>query len=209
MLNKIKRIIKLKKHQKEWRKHNSHNETTAQSIFPPDRVKVGKGTYGPLNIILMAEDTHIKIGNYVSIGPSVTLMGGGEHDYGRISTYPFQTKIYNEKTTRKLNRDIIIEDDVWIGYEALIMPGVVIGKGSVIGARAIVTKDVPPYSIYVGTKVIKKRFSDEIIEKIKAIDYSEIKHSSGDVYRKYCQTAIDEENIDEVLKNFVMIQAEK
>lgn len=76
MLKGIKRIIKLKIYKNVWRKHNAHNVTTAQSVFPLDRVKVGKGTYGPINIILMADDTHIKIGNYVSIGPSVTLMGG-------------------------------------------------------------------------------------------------------------------------------------
>lgn len=73
-----------------------------------------------------------------------------------------------------MNHSIIIEDDVWIGYDALIMPGVTIGKGSVIGARAIVTKDVPPYSIYVGNKVIKKRFSEDIINKLSTIDFQKL-----------------------------------
>ena len=68
--------------------------------------------------------------------------------------------VYNEKTIDRKNNDIVIEDDVWIGFGVLIMSGVKVGKGSVIGARSIVTKDVPPYSIFVGNKVIKKRFPD-------------------------------------------------
>ena len=101
-----------------------------------------------------------------------------------------------------VNRDIIVEDDVWIGYDALILSGVRIGKGSVIGARALVSKDVPPYSIYVGNDILKKRFPDSIIEKIQAIDFSSIEHSKLDTYQPYCQTEITCENVDEIIRHF-------
>jgi len=64
--------------------------------------------------------------------------------------------------------DIIVGNDVWIGYEAIIMSGVTIGDGAIIGTRALVTKDVPPYTVVGGmpAKTIKKRFSDEIIAEL-------------------------------------------
>lgn len=113
------------------------------------------------------------------------------------------TWVDKQKTNNPVNHSIIIEDDVWIGYDALIMPGVTIGKGSVIGARAIVTKDVPPYSIYVGNKVIKKRFSEDIINKLSTIDFSKVEHTSVDTYMNYCQTEITSSNVDDILDCFV------
>ncbi len=101
-----------------------------------------------------------------------------------------------------VNRDIIVEDDVWIGYDALILSGVKIGKGSVIGARAIVSKDVPPYSVYVGNSIIKKRFPESIIDKISTIDYSSINHSKSDPYQQYCQTEVTAENVDMIISHF-------
>lgn len=149
------------------------------------------------------KDAYVHIGNYCSIGPSVTFLVGGEHNYKRISTYPFQTLVYHEVTRDKnINRNIVIEDDVWIGFDALILSGVTVGKGSVIGARSIVSKDIPPYSIYVGNKIIKKRFSDKIIEKLKKIDYSKINHSSKDSYSDLCQEEVTEDNIDYILHRF-------
>lgn len=67
--------------------------------------------------------------------------------------------------------DIVVGNDVWIGYEAVILSGVTIGDGAVIGARAVVTKDVPPYTIVGGVpaKPIKKRFSEENIKKLQSI----------------------------------------
>ncbi len=64
--------------------------------------------------------------------------------------------------------DIIIGNDVWIGYEAIIMAGVTVGDGAIIGTRAVVTKDVPPYTIVGGVpaKVIRKRFSDDVISTL-------------------------------------------
>ena len=69
--------------------------------------------------------------------------------------------------------DIIIGNDVWIGYDAVIMAGVKIGDGAVIGARAVVTKDVEPYSIVGGVpaKEIRKRFAPDIIEKLKTLQW--------------------------------------
>lgn len=69
--------------------------------------------------------------------------------------------------------DIVIGDDVWIGYDAVILSGVTIGDGAVIGSRAVVTKDVPPYTIVGGipAKPIRKRFCDETIEKLLEIKW--------------------------------------
>ena len=91
--------------------------------------------------------------------------------------------------------DIVIGNDVWIGYEALIMAGVHIGNGAIIAARAVVTKDVPPYTIVGGVpaKPIRKRFTDDTIQKMEALkwwdwSYEKIKQclpylTSGDIYR--------------------------
>lgn len=67
--------------------------------------------------------------------------------------------------------DIVIGNDVWIGYEAVILSGVTIGDGAVIGTRAVVTKDVPPYTIVGGVpaKPIRKRFDDAVIERLEAL----------------------------------------
>ena len=166
-------------------------------------VSVGKGTYGPLKVIWMSgKETKLSIGNYCSIGPEVTFLVGGEHNYKRISTYPFQTFVYNEKTIDRKNNDIVIEDDVWIGFGVLIMSGVKVGKGSVIGARSIVTKDVPPYSIFVGNKVIKKRFPDVVIDKLLDLDFNTIAHKKGDLYQSYCQNEVDADNVDNIINKF-------
>ena len=69
--------------------------------------------------------------------------------------------------------DIVIGNDVWIGYDAVIMAGVHIGDGSIIGTRAVVTKDVEPYSIVGGVpaKEIRKRFAPDVIERLQAIQW--------------------------------------
>ncbi|MCI8948261.1 MAG: CatB-related O-acetyltransferase [Lachnospiraceae bacterium] len=69
--------------------------------------------------------------------------------------------------------DIVIGNDVWIGYEAVILAGVTIGDGAVIGTRAVVTKDVPPYTIVGGipAKPIRKRFSKETINALLKIKW--------------------------------------
>ena len=108
------------------------------------------------------------IKNYCSIAPNV-VVGGMEHDYSNFST---STKLYPHKKFKKT----VIQDDVWIGANAVIRTGLTIGKGSIIGANSVVLKDIPPMSIVVGNPgIIKKnRFTDVLKEKkFMKIDFSE------------------------------------
>lgn len=204
MIKGIARYIRQKIFERKFYARNKHNSVRVESHFPIANVSVGEMTYGPLNIVWMApKNAKVRIGNYCSIGPKVTFLVGGEHDYKRISTWPFQTLIYNEPTFKQYDRNINVEDDVWIGYGSLILSGVTIGKGSVIGAGSVVAKNIPPYSIYVGNKIIKKRFPEQIIEKLMGIDYSAIHHYKNDEYKELCQTEVDINNVDEILRRFI------
>lgn len=185
-----------------FRKNNKKNDIHLNALYPIENISVGIFSYGKLNIRAYNNKGKIKIGSYCSIADNVLFLIGGEHNYKRISTFPFQSRIYKQTTKNTPNYDIVIEDDVWIGYDCLVMSNAHIGKGSVIGARSIVTGEIPPYSIYVGNKVIKKRFSDNIIEKLSEIDFSNITHVFNDEYSKYCQNEITDDNIDEIIKRF-------
>lgn len=103
------------------------------------------------DVFLGSNPCGLTIGNYVQIAPYVWIMNA-IHEYESLDKPMYEQKGY--KTGR-----IIIKDDVWIGLRAIIMPGVTIGTGAVIGAGAVVTKDVPPYAVVGGVpaKVIKYR----------------------------------------------------
>ena len=94
----------------------------------------------------------------------------------------------------------VIEDDVWIGYGATILSGVTIGKGAIIGANSIVAKDVPPYAIYVGDKIIKYRFKEDIIEKLLKTDLSKLTKEKIINNIDVIYTQINQENVDEIIQ---------
>lgn len=187
-----------------WRRKNNDNDTHAVNRFHADHVTVGKSTYGPIEVLYDSGAGRLKIGNYCSIAKNVRFLLGGGHNYRRISTYPFQTKIYHSKGAplRDERIDIVVEDDVWIGFDCIVLAGAKIGKGSVIGAGSVVTGRIPPYSVYVGNKVIKKRFSEEIIKEVENIDFSKIHHSSMDTYAMYCDKEISMDNIKIIKDSF-------
>jgi virginiamycin A acetyltransferase len=116
------------------------------------------------------------IGKFCSIACGAKfLFNSANHTMTSLSTYPFplffeEWNLDKGDVTDSWDNkgDIIIGNDVWIGYEAIIMAGVTIGDGAIIGARAVVTKDVPPYMIVGGVpaKPIRKRFSDDVILKL-------------------------------------------
>lgn len=197
-MRKLKLILfKLK-----WKKLNKHNYTTVSKLFDTSLVKVGKKTYGSLEIHSYGnEEEKLEIGNFVSIASGVKFLLGGNHNYDTLSTYPFKVKVLGEKSESYTNGPIIVDDDVWIGTNSLILSGVKIGKGSIIAAGSIVTKDVPPYSIVGGNpaKVIKYRFDKVIIDKLEGIDLYKlnddiIKENIDLFYNK-----IDNKNIDIIL----------
>lgn len=128
------------------------------------------------------------IGKFCSIACGAKFFfNSANHTMASLSTYPFPL-FFDEWELEKKNvteawdnkGDIIVGNDVWIGYEAVILAGVTIGDGAIIGTRAVVTKDVPPYTIVGGVpaKPIRKRFDDETIArllKLKWWDWSEEK----------------------------------
>lgn len=122
-----------------------------------------------------------QIGSFCSIAPDV-IIGPNSHDISEVTTSTFihayssslnyqseklldSYKYYKQSLNRKKT---IIGHDVWVGYRAIILPGIVVGDGAIIGAGSIVTKDVAPYSLVGGNpaKHIRYRFELDSIEKI-------------------------------------------
>ena len=117
----------------------------------------------------------LTIGKFCSIACGAKfLLTSGNHTLQSLSTYTFP--IFTEEWGHALNvraswdnkGDIHIGNDVWIGYEAVILSGVTIGDGAIVGTRAVVTKDIKPYAIVGGVpaKMIRKRFSQEVIQDL-------------------------------------------
>ena len=123
----------------------------------------------------------LKIGKFCSIACGAKfLFNSANHTLNSLSTYPFplffeewNLDIKDVADSWDNKGDIVIGNDVWIGYEAVIMAGVTIGDGAIIGTRALVTKDVPPYTIVGGVpaKPIRKRYSDDVIEKLLKVKW--------------------------------------
>ena len=120
------------------------------------------------------------IGKFCAIAKDVKfIMNGANHKTSGFSTYPFQ--IFNngwEKVTPKegelpFKGDSEVGNDVWIGYEATIMPGVKIGDGAIIAAKSVVTKDVPAYSVVGGNPavIIKQRFDQKTVSDLLDIKW--------------------------------------
>ena len=146
-----------------------------------DKIKVGKYTYGVNSKTVDRAYIINEIGSFCSINGSVKLGTEGNHPLNFITTHPI---LYHEKYNffdhpdsyiklQDYNAKITIGNDVWIGANAIILPGVTIGDGAVIAAGAIVTKDIPPYAIVGGVpaKVIKYRFDDYIIKALLQIKW--------------------------------------
>ena len=160
---------------RKWHKRNLHNDTSAGNIFPIDKVFVGNKTYGRLIVESFGDnDACLKIGNWCSITTDTKFLLGGEHDYKRISTFPIEKYMLGERPHILSKGDIVIDDDVWIGYGCIILSGVHIGQGAVVAAGSVVNKDIPPYAIYAGGKVVKYRFDEEQIERLLKIDFGKI-----------------------------------
>lgn len=153
----------------------------------------------------------LRIGSFCSIACGAKfLFTSANHALGSLSTYPFPIffeewglDVKNIRQAWDNRGDIVIGNDVWIGYEAVILSGVTIGDGAVIGARAVVTKDVPPYTIVGGVpaKPIRRRFDDETAEKLRRIswwdwDEEKIKRNIADIQSGNLEALLEENYYD-------------
>lgn len=116
------------------------------------------------------------IGKFCQIAVGTTfIMADSNHAMTGFSTYPFFIFTHMDQHLPSLPKkgDTVIGNDVWFGTNAVIMPGVTIGDGAIIGAYAVVTKDVEPYTIVAGNpaRFVRQRFQKEIVEELQQIQW--------------------------------------
>ena len=113
------------------------------------------------------------IGKFCSIAAGARFLMNGANHPEAGSTFPFWMfgNGWHERREPRVRGPIVVGNDVWIGLESLILPGVTIGDGAIIGARAVVARDVPPYAVVVGNpaRVLRQRYDDTTIKKLLAM----------------------------------------
>ena len=149
-------------------RHIGKNVIIGKNFTGVERYNISIGdnvAIGP-NCVFYAGVAPLTVGNYVMFGPNV-FISTGDHRIDMVGEY--MANVTNEMKLPENDREVVIEDDVWIGANAIILKGVRIGKGSVIAAGAVVTKDVPEYTVYINRDKKYSRFSKEQIEAHKMI----------------------------------------
>lgn len=188
-----------------WRRLNPHNEvniTQWHGFVDFNKVTAGRRSYGGLELwVFGGGDEGLKIGNFVSIADDVKFLLGGNHAYQGLSTFPFLTK-YFATLEAGSKGPIVVEDDVWIGYNSTILSGVTIGQGAIIAAGSMVTKDVAPYTIVGGNpaKLIKHRFEPAVIERLLRFDFASLSDETILKNREALYQELTAENVEAVLQ---------
>lgn len=161
----------------------------ARNLPLPPNVEIGAYSYyddpdGPeafqRNVLYHYAFTgdRLRIGRFCAMATGTRfLMNGGNHRLTGFSTYPFLMHggawagRYEDETNFPSRGDTVLGNDVWTGWDSLILPGVTIGDGAIVGARAVVSQDVPPYAVVVGNpgRVVRMRFDDETIKRLQEI----------------------------------------
>lgn len=152
----------------------------------------GVGTYGFPSITCYDNASRLSVGKYTSIASNVSILLGSNHKRGLLTNYPrllINNKIKPEDTNER--GDVVIGNDVWIGFGVTIIGPVVIGDGAIIGAGAVVVRDIPSYAVAVGVPatVVKYRFTEKQIEELLKIKWwnkevKSIKDMEIDLYSK-------------------------
>lgn len=153
------------------------NITIGDYTYFDDR-RYGPENFEDYNVLYNYDFSKVKltIGKFCAIAAETRFLMTGNHKLDAISTYPFPIFKQGWEEAFDINDfpvkgDIVVGNDVWFGYDSLIMGGVKIGHGAIIAARAVVAKDVPSYSIVAGNpaKIVKMRFDDNTIERLEKI----------------------------------------
>lgn len=156
----------------------------------------GIGTYDNGAKVWRWTNEKLIIGKYCSIANNVNfIMDDGFHGLSPVTSYPFINNLTKDLELLEIRKSLVqkkgieIKNDVWIGMNAVILPGVKIGNGAVVAAGSVVTKDVPDYAMVAGVpaKIIKMKYSDEVIKKLLNIAWwdwteEEINKNKKDFY---------------------------
>lgn len=152
------------------------------------RIEIGDYSYyddpdGPEHFLAKCVQYHFDfigdkliIGRFCAIATGVQfIMNGANHPMDGFSTYPFAAMgggwELGAEWPDNSRGDTFVGNDVWIGREAMILPGINIGDGAIIGSRAVVTRDVPPFAIVAGNpaRIVKQRFEQPIVDRLRQI----------------------------------------
>ena len=197
--------IKLKLFQKKYRRLNKHNLTFIMDFCNLDHIQVGKKSYGEINLVDHSPcENKLVIGNYCSIGKNVQFLLGGEHQIKSISTFPFKAMCTGVLREAGSKGNINVNDDVWIGSNAIICSGVTIGQGAIVAAGAVVTKDVEPYEIVGGNpaKLIKYRFNESLRRKLLELDITKLFDGFTTEDFSLIYQELNEENLKKIMEKY-------
>jgi virginiamycin A acetyltransferase len=140
------------------------------------QIAIGAYTYGRPKVRFAESGARLRIGRYGSIADGVEILLGGNHRLDWATTYPFPEMARLWPAASGLpgsdasRGDVIIGHDVWLGSQCMVLSGVTIGHGAVVAARAVVTRDVPPYAVVAGNpaRLVRRRFEDADIDLLLA-----------------------------------------
>lgn len=161
--------------------------------------KIGDYTYTGANTVIKKAN----IGKFCSISWNVSITGN-VHDYKLATPHPFTHlhtfKLVDENSPLE-SKSVCVYNDVWLGMNSCVLPGIKIDSGSIVGAGSVVTKDVPPYTIVAGNpaKIIKYRFSDEIIGDLLEVEWWNWPYEIIKKNMYLFQTNVDTDIINELL----------
>lgn len=157
----------------QWNRRNPHNTVRPVGYVPLHLVTVGAYSYGQLRVIVYRPDTvqcTVRIGNFVSISSDVRFILDGNHPMDTYTTYPLKSMLTGERAAEDANSkgDILIEDEVWVGHNVTFLSGVRVGRGAIIAAGSVVTKDIPDFTVAGGVpaRLIRRRFGDEMERRV-------------------------------------------
>lgn len=142
----------------------------------PDQFQIGAYTYGFPKVRFPESGARLGIGRFGSIADGVEILLGGNHRLDWVTTYPFPalSRLWPEAAgipgSDASNGDVSVGHDVWLGSQCMVLSGVTIGHGAVVAARAVVTRDVPPYAVVAGNpaRIVRYRHSEADIATLLA-----------------------------------------
>ncbi|MCI3944097.1 antibiotic acetyltransferase [Pseudomonas syringae] len=162
-------LLKTRKVRRQLRNMDKLERHAEKIRLKYPRAVVGVGTYGIPDIVDFGDDSILRVGSYTSIAEGVKILLGGEHRTDWITTYPFPAMVKQVADIQDYapsKGDVVIGSDCWICANAVIVSGVTIGHGAIVGAGAMVVRDVAPYSVVGGNpcKFIRWRFEEDVRE---------------------------------------------